>query len=434
MTDSAQRAVDGAPGDQRVPIRSTGRRLAIAMLALTAVASTTAGCGFHGLYSASLPGSVGGPFSSAKTYTVTVYFDDVLDLVPQSAVKVNDVTVGSVSSIGLVNDGGSYRAKVVCKVESSVRLPANATAILEETSLLGEKYVELVNPEPGSKQVDPSKSSAPGSLQAEPAAQRSIGQYPDTAATSAYPGVEEVFGVLSTVLNGGGLEKLQTINSELSAALAGRESQVHDVVGQLNTFVSGLNGVKTQINGAIDALDTLSKNLNAQDATIATALDDIGPGLKVLADQRANLVSLLQGLSSLGVVSNRVIGASLSATKADLSLLEPILTQLNAAGKNLPGALELAFDYPFPSTATQAIKGDQTNLVINVDTAGTLKALCGTAPTSTNAALTQACNTLVGTLTSVTKVLGGVGGLSRSMNVRPGGNTLSDILGAGATG
>lgn len=425
---------DSILGDHHPGARSTRRRFAVSALALAAVASTTAGCGFHGLYSASLPGSVGGPFSSAKTYTVTVYFDDVLDLVPQSAVKVNDVTVGSVTSISPVIDGGSYRAKVVCKVETSVRLPANATAILEETSLLGEKYVQLVNPEPGSTQVDPSKSSAPGSLQAEPAAQRTIGQYPDTAATSAYPGVEEVFGVLSTVLNGGGLQKLQTINSELSAALAGRETQVHDVVGQLNTFVSGLNGVKTQINGAIDALDTLSKNLNAQDATIATALDDIGPGLKVLADQRANLVSLLQGLSSLGVVNNRVISESLSATKADLSLLEPILTQLNAAGKNLPGALELAFDFPFPSTATQGIKGDDTNLVLNVDTAGVLNMLCASAPTSTNASLTQACSTLIGTLGSVTKVLGAAGPLSRSMIVKPGGNTLSDILGAGVTG
>lgn len=396
-------------------------RLIAAAVALAAAASTTAGCGFHGLYSASLPGSVGGPLSFDHTYDVTVYFDNVLDLVPQSAVKVNDVTVGSVKSVDLVKDGPSYRAKVVCELRDSVHLPTNTTAILDETSLLGEKFVELVNPATGGT----------GSMQAEPASQRNIGKYPNTVATDAYPNVEEVFGVLSTVLNGGGLQKLQTINTELSAALAGRETQVHDVVGQLNTFVGGLNGVKTQINGAINALDTLSTHLNQQDTTIATALDDLGPGVKVLADERANLVSLLQGLSRLGVVSNRIVNASLSATKSDLALLEPILTQLNAAGKALPGALELAFDYPFPSTVNQAIKGDQTNLVLNVDLGGILTNLCTSGPASA-AALQVACKNAITTLTGVAGTLGGLLPPAAPA-AKPQGNSLSDLIGQGAT-
>ena len=66
----------------------------------------------------------------------------MLDLVPQSAVKVNDVAVGKVTSIAL--DG--WHAKVTIEVNDSVNLPANARAEVKQTSLLGEKYVNLMQP------------------------------------------------------------------------------------------------------------------------------------------------------------------------------------------------------------------------------------------------------------------------------------------------
>ena len=61
-------------------------------------ASRLSGCGFTGLYGASLPG---GANVGSHPYTVTVQFANVLDLVPQSSVKVNDVAVGKVTAITL---------------------------------------------------------------------------------------------------------------------------------------------------------------------------------------------------------------------------------------------------------------------------------------------------------------------------------------------
>jgi phospholipid/cholesterol/gamma-HCH transport system substrate-binding protein len=405
-------------------------------LVSASVVATTAGCGFHGLYSTNLPGSVGGPFSNAKTYDVTAYFytdgsddggsDGVLDLVPQSAVRANDVTVGTVENITLVQrrdpaDGGAlvYAAKVDMKVKTSVVLPKNAVAILDETSLLGEKYVELQRP------AAPTVSDMSQTL-----AQTHV---IEDDGTSTYPGVEEVFGLLSAVLNGGDLAKLQTINTELSAALAGRESQVHDVLIQLNTFVGGLNDVRTQINGAIDELDTLSTELNREDSTIATALDDLGPGITVLANERAQLVSLLQGLANLGVISNRVVNESLSATEKDLALLEPTLTQLNKAGTALPAALDLIPDFPFARNSVNGIKGDGNNLVLDVNATGVLNTLesglCTTA--GLPAAVQSACTSL----TSVVKGLGltgssanPLGDVTRSVTSLP----LADLLKDGA--
>lgn len=415
-------------------MRRLPRRLAGGVVAIAGLLATTTGCGFHGLYSANLPGSVGGPFSSGKTYLVTAWFytdakavsGGVLDLVPQSTVRVNDVVVGAVDSIAV--DGsrdlpGSnppqkvYAAKVTMKVKSSVVLPKNTSAVLEETSLLGEKFVELDRP----AAADMSQTLAQTHV--------------ITSSTSDYPGVEQVFGVLSAVLNGGGLEKLQTINTQVAAALTGREDQVHDVLIQLNTFVGGLNGVRTQISGAITALDSLSIELNKQDATIATALDDLGPGLKVLADQRANLVSLLQGLSSLGVITHKVVDASVDATAQDLALLEPILTQLNTAGQNLPKALDIIPDFPFPAAAVSGIKGDGNNLVLNVNATSLLNSISGlcTTPTGLPTAVTQACTALANKLTPVlgSLGLGSIGLGAKGQAVRPAA-PLSGLLAGGA--
>src|SRR6266542_1249894 len=64
------------------------------LLAALAVSGAMAGCSVS---SVPLPG--GAPDGPA--YRIVAEFGDVLDLVPQSAVKVNDVTVGSVERIWL---------------------------------------------------------------------------------------------------------------------------------------------------------------------------------------------------------------------------------------------------------------------------------------------------------------------------------------------
>ena len=318
-------------------LRRTGRATA----ALVLLASITS-CEFRGLSDVSLPG---GAATGDDVYRVTVVFEDVLDLVQQSAVKVNDVTVGSVEKISL--DG--YRAVVVCRLEDDVELPANTVAELRQTSLLGEKFVSLEVPEAGGT----------GRL--------ADGAVIPVARTDRNPEVEELLGALSGLLNGGGVEQLHTISVELSAALSGREDAVRDFLRQLDTFVAGLDASKADVVRAIDALDALTATLAAQKQTIATALDEIGPGLTVLADQRQHLTEMLEGLARLGDVGTRVIRASRADTEADLAALKPILEKLEAAGDYLPGALPIILTYPYPPTVEKGIRGDYAGLKITAD-------------------------------------------------------------------
>jgi phospholipid/cholesterol/gamma-HCH transport system substrate-binding protein len=295
---------------------------------------------------------------------VKVEFKDVLDLVPQSAVKVNDVTVGSVSNISLKHDDKhGYFAVVTCHVKKDVRLPSNTFARLRQTSLLGEKFVSL---EPPDLKADWQGDFRSGELISL-----------DSGRTAENADIEEVLGALSLVLNGGSLEQLQTINSELTKALHGREPQVRDFLTQLTGFVKGLDAQKTQITAALDGLDRLTGKLAAQKQTLDVALRDLPKGTAVLADERAQLTKMLTGLNNLGTVAVRVIQSTRANTVADLRSLQPVLTQLAAAGNDLPNALELLTTYPFPKTIGPStykgkqiqggIRGDYANLFISVD-------------------------------------------------------------------
>jgi phospholipid/cholesterol/gamma-HCH transport system substrate-binding protein len=315
-------------------------RLKTLVAALTAL--SLSGCGFTGLYGMPLPGAKAG----SGGYQVTAVFDDALDLVPQSAVKVADVTVGTVREVKLTSD---QKAEVVMGLETGTKLPANAIAVIQQTSLLGEKFVELSNP---------TAVPAEGTLR--------DGARIDATRTTTYPDLEQVFGALSLVLNGGSLERIQTISYELARALAGREGKVRDLLIQLDTFVGGLDRNKGEVVRAIEALDRLSGTLAKQRATIDRALTNLGPGLKVLSDNRVNLTKMLTALSELGKVGTRVINASATNTAADLRSLQPVLQRLQAAGQALPRSLELLFDYPFPRNSVLGVPGDYTSLYVTV--------------------------------------------------------------------
>jgi phospholipid/cholesterol/gamma-HCH transport system substrate-binding protein len=311
--------------------------LVVGLVALT-------GCGFKGAYSLPLPGGSGG----GSTYKVTAVFDDVQDLVPMSAVRVDDVPVGDVTDITYSPADG--KAHVTMRVKKSVHLPGNATATLEQTTLLGEKYVAL---------APPAGEPATGTLRDGACICDS------TASTSDLPDIQEVFGALSAVLNGGDLQDLQTIDFEISKALTGREQTVKSALRQIDIFVNGLDSQRHQIVRALDELDRFSGARAHQTDTIATALDDLGPGLKVLADERAQFTKLLTDLSTFGKVATHIITASREQTVAGLRDLEPILAHLRAAGTNLPRSLELLITYPFPRNIDKAIPGDYNGLYLS---------------------------------------------------------------------
>ena len=324
-------------GRRRLPAAlATLACLALACLALT-------GCGFHGVYSLPLPGAAA---KGGDTYTVGVQLADVLDLVPYSAVKVNGATVGHVRAIKVQ---GTH-ALVSCQLPNSVHLPANAVARVEQTSVLGEKFVEL----------EPPHDTGPvGRLR-----DGDVIALPKTATDAS---VEEVLGALSVLLNGGGIDQLHTITHELSVALSGRTQVTRDLLLRLQGFVGGLDRQKDAIIRAMEGLDRLTGIVRDQESTLTTALDRMPEAVGILADDRARLTKMLGSVRRLGVVASRVLGSSHADLVANLRDLRPTLARLAEVGKVIPQTLGVIITYPTADTVEQEYFGDYGNLSLTLD-------------------------------------------------------------------
>lgn len=308
-----------------------------------------AGCGsggFSGLYTTPLPG---GADVGDHPYRVTAQFADVLDLVPQASVKVNDVAVGRVDRIDLAPDTRS--AIVSMTVNGDVKLPADTYADLRQSSLLGEKFIQLREPE--------NKAAASAPL--------ANGAMIPLARTNRNPEVEEVLGALSLLLNGGGISQLSDITRELNKALTGNEAELRVLLSRVDHLATELDGQKGQIVRAIDGLNRLSGTLVAQTANLGNALDNLAPGLAVVNQQRDQLVGMMQALDKLSTVAVGTIDQSRASLLADLRALAPTLTKLADAGANLPTALRILPTYPLPDVAGEVVKGDFANVSARLD-------------------------------------------------------------------
>lgn len=315
-------------------------RVAAATL-ITAVVAT--GCGFTGPNSVQLPFSKGG---GDDAIVITVEMESAANLVPNSEVKVGDVTVGSVRRI----EFDDWRAELTVGLEPGTGLPANAVAQIGQKSLLGAEYLEIAAPV-----RQPSKELL------------AHGDIIPVSRTGRFPETEEVLAALSTVLNGGGLSQLRTITDELNGAFNGKAANWRSLIHQLNRFVSGMNAQRTDLVRLLTNINRLGGSLAEQRKVLEQALDTLPNGLGVLEEERPELVAALESVGNFGVALTQLIDRSQDDLVGNLRDLNPVLHEVADAGKHLPRSLGMT-TFPFPvERLSEVVRGDYANLILNVD-------------------------------------------------------------------
>ncbi len=331
--------------------RRLGRRVRL-VLGLLLGSVVLSGCDFD-VYSLPLPG---GTDVGDDPITVTVQFEDVLDLVPKSTVKVNDVSVGQV------------------KDDRARGLPRQRHPRAAQRHQAAREHDRRDPPDqPARREV----RLAVGARDRRRGRPLTDGEVIPLERTGRNPEVEEVLGALSLILNGGGVAQLKTIAQELNKAVTGREDNVRSVLSQIDTFTGSLDTNKAQIVDAIEALNRLALSAHQQEGNIDEALEELPSALTSIDGQRQDLVRMLQALDQLVDVGVRVIKASKVATIDSLRQLQPVLNQLAASGDDFVKAFNVFLTYPFvdevvgrdPQVARNLHMGDYTNLsiVLEVD-------------------------------------------------------------------
>ncbi|MBX9980983.1 virulence factor Mce family protein [Mycobacterium gordonae] len=315
-----------------------------ALVVVLAVVAGVSGCGWHGLNSLPLPGTEGnGPGS----YVISAQLPDVNNIQANSRVRVADVTVGHVTKI----ERQGWHALVTMQLNADVNLPANATAKIGTTSLLGSYHIELAPP----------KTEAPqGKLAAGSVIALSRG--------SAYPSTEQTLAALSLVLNGGGLGQIQDITEALSTAFRGREHDVRSLIGQLDHFSAYLNDQSGDIIAATESVNRLAGKFAAQQPVLDRALATVPDALAVLNEERGKLVEAADQLSKFSALTVDAVNTTKASLVSELSQLGPVLESLANAGPSLTRSLSLLGTFPFPNETFQNFqRGDYANLTAIVD-------------------------------------------------------------------
>lgn len=317
--------------------------------ALAAGSMLLAGCQFGGLNSIALPGTAG---HGDGAYSITVELADVATLPQNSPVMVDDVTVGSVSGISArQRPDGSFYAAVELALDPDVVLPANATAKVAQTSLLGSQHVELAAP----KNQTPVGKLVNGATIRE-------------ARTSRYPTTEEVLSALGVVVNKGNLGALQEITDETYAAVAGRQTDFVDLVPRLAEFTAGLNNQVNDIIAAIDGLDRFSKILAGNKDNLGRALDTLPEALQVLNKNRDHIIEAFGALKKVSTVASHVLSQTKTDFIEDAKYLYQATKALADSSQNFVTSLQIFLTFPFPNFGIkQAVRGDYLNVFTTFD-------------------------------------------------------------------
>ncbi len=323
-------------------IRVTRNAVAGGLIMLITVVA--GGCEWRGANSLPLPGTAGhGPGS----FTIQAQLPDVDNIERNSRVRVGDVTVGSVTKI----ERQGWHAMLTMTIDGDVNLPANCTATVGQTSLLGSKHVELVPP----KNVAPQGKLHAGSLIA-------------LSSGGAYPSTEKTLAAVSLLLNGGGLGQIQDITEALSTAFAGREADLRSLIGQLDRFVAYVNDQTADIINATQSLNNLVGQLASEKPVVDKALKTIPNALSVLRDQREKLADALDSLGKFSALTADSVIKTKENLVAELKQVGPVLESLANAGPALTRSLSFFATFPWPNeTLENWVRGDYANLTAVID-------------------------------------------------------------------
>ena len=319
-------------------------RIASRAVALVTVALVLSSCGsWKGIANVPLPG---GPGAGPDKMTIYVQMPDTLALNVNSRVRVADVYVGRVREIALKN----WVATLTLDLQPGIKLPVNTLAKIGQTSLLGSQHVQLDSPPDPSPQLLRNGDTIP------------------LKNSSAFPTTERVLASIATILRGGGIQNLDSIQTEVNNLLTGRADQIREFLNRLDTFTDELNQQRQDITRAIDSTNRLLSIVAARNDTLDRVLTEFPPLIKHFADTRDLFADAVEALGRISVAADNALAPSSANLHTNLANLQRPLKQLGRASPYLIGALKLILTAPFSiENVPKVVRGDYLNVSLLVD-------------------------------------------------------------------
>jgi phospholipid/cholesterol/gamma-HCH transport system substrate-binding protein len=323
-------------------IRSGLRPLVFGVLLI--VMAIVPACEWRGLNSLPMPGTEGG---GPGSFVIQAQLPDIGYIQENSRVRVGDANVGTITDIELQG----WHALVTMRLNGDVDLPANATATVGQTSLLGSLHIELAAP-----------------VGVPPEGKLREGSEISLASSGAYPTTDQTLAAVSLLLNGGGIGQVQDITAAFATAFAGREQDLRSLIEQIDQFVRRLNDQTDDIIAATDSFNNLVGQVADQKPVLDEAVRTIPDALAVLADARGEIAEASNAFGKFSALAADSVNQTKENLVKELEAIGPVLESLANAGPSLTRALDGIVILPFPkSQASNWIRGESANLTATFD-------------------------------------------------------------------
>ena len=260
-----------------------------------------------------------------STNTYKAIFTDVAGLNAGDDVRIAGVRVGTISSIKIIknaNDDNKYEARISFTVIKNRPLPTSTIATLRYRNLVGQRYLDLAQ-----------GAGNPNDLLANNATIPVTQTHPALDLTFLFNGFQPLFqGLNATQINdlsgevigalqgeGGSLDLLLANLADLTNSIAdkdlvigsvvdnlasvltavgNRDSELSDLISQLQRFISGLSQDRSTISSSIDGINSLTANtanlLTNIRAPLAKDITDLTALTRNLNNNSGEVASFLQ--------------------------------------------------------------------------------------------------------------------------------------------
>ncbi len=255
-------------------------------------------------------------------------FANATDLESGDVVRIAGVEVGKVTGVSVTKDN---QARIDFTVDSSQHLTSNTLARIQFENLLGQRYLEIAQGQPGGAPLHsgntlPEQNTTPG-----------------LDLTAVFTG----FQPLLTALNP---TQVNQLTGSIIAVLQGQSGAVGNLINQTAVLTSNLASKQQLIDQIIDNLTPLLTSVNQNDSQLQQLITGFHTLVNGLANQRQDVGGAISGLSTLNDNTNQLLTGIQPAFDQDLNGLRTvtgILTQnqgqldhaLGTALQGLPGLL-----------------------------------------------------------------------------------------------
>lgn len=297
-------------------LRRSRNMFALGLIALVAGCST-------GLES--LP--LSSPSVTGRTYTLTAVFANALNLPAHAKVKLSGADIGEVDSI----QARDFTAHVKMRIRGDVPVYQGATAELRSATPLGDLFVAI--------QFDRTKPA-----EAKPLTD---GDTIPLDATSAGATVEELLSSAAVLVNGGVFRSLTHILNGAGSAVGYSGAKIADLLHQSTELIARLNARSDQIKDALEQTAALAATLSERQDTINNALLAADPAITVIANNRDQILALIDNVARITGQLSRFPSLQGTDTRSLIADLNTVARAFNDASVD-PNTSLTAFNRVIP--------------------------------------------------------------------------------------